>query len=258
MRTHKTKPMEPDSEDALRAGLVNCGCMPGQVEALVDLVERLKAATSGGSQGAGVGAAELRVELKSYQKALRKASEMAERFWDGRDPLARAIRERTWHTEITPLDVLDAPLDAPQLSEIAPRASLALASDAVAAMLKAIPSRLPSVYQADRVVRSIALTLHRSSKNYHGEDFLDFELLRSEGPKGNLKPDPTWVNSDPNAAFMAVVKVVFDALGETANPSHAMSQFREQAKKWRKVRRRLEAADTALVQATDTLPTNRT
>lgn len=258
MTAPQTKPMKPDSMDALRPGLVNCGCKPDQVEALVDLVEGLKAARAQGSQDVGVSAAKLRGELKNYQKALRKVSEMAERFQDGRDPLARAIRERTRRPEMAPLEVLLVPLDAPQLSEIAPSASLALTSDAVAAMLKAIPSRLPSVYQADRVVRSIALTLHRSSKNYHGEDFLDFELLRSEGPKGNLKPDPTWVNSDPNAAFMAVVKAVFDALGETANPSHAMSQFRKKAKKWREVRRRLEAANTALVQAADTLPTNRT
>jgi hypothetical protein len=52
---------------------------------------------------------------------------------------------------------------------------------------------------------------------------------------------------------MAVIKVVFDALGETANPRHAVDVFRGKAEKWRKVRRRLDAADAALVQAGGTL-----
>jgi hypothetical protein len=257
VKAPQTKRTGPDPKEALRAELVNCGCSPGQAEAVVDLVERLKAVRPEGTQDAGISAANLRAELKIYQKALQKVSEMAERFRDGHDPLERAIRERTKRPEIAPLDVLDVPSDAPQLTEIAPSASLALASDAVARMLKAIPTRLPSAYKADRVVRSIALTLHRSSENYHGEDFLDFELLRSEGPNENLKRNPNWVNTHPDSAFMAVVQVVFGALGETGNPRHAVSVMRRKAEKLREVRRRLEAADAALVQAGVTLPTNQ-
>lgn len=97
--------------------------------------------------------------------------------------------------EMAPLEGLDVPLDVPELNEIAPSASLALVSDAVAGMPKAIPGRSPSFRHADRIVRSIGLNLHRSSKNSYGEGFLDPELLRSEGPKGMLKRDPTWVSS---------------------------------------------------------------
>lgn len=249
----ESAPKEIDEGAILRRDLRRAGCNDPHIEALLGLVVRLRETRSRERRDDTVTAAEMRKELRRYQEALRKVSEIAERLRDGRDPLARAIRERAQQPGMTPLEMLDVPSDAPPLTELAPTASLVLASDAVARMLRAIPDRLPPAYRADHVVRVVALTLYRSSSRYEGEDFLDFELLRSESPK-NVQRDPSWINTDPNSAFMAVIKVVFDALGETANPRHAVDVFRGKAEKWRKVQRDLEAAEEALVQAGVTLP----
>lgn len=238
--------MTPESIESLRASLAKCRCTPKQVEALVTAVRTMDGKViPAGAEGQATAASQ-RKELQAYKEALETALEHARRFTEGTAPLEGAIRARTRRPGTSPLDPANMSPSAPLLALLAPVIFLQEAVLAVDVLLESIPKKLPPARQGVRVVRVIAMTLYRTSDRYAGEESFDFEILRSEGPRVNLSADVTWVNSDPNSNFMAVVEAVFTALKMTESPRAVVERFTRTERKFVAVRAELKATKAEL------------
>jgi hypothetical protein len=238
--------MTPESIKSLRASLAKCDCTPEQVEALVTAVRAMDGREIPAHIESEATAGRQRKELRAYKKALETALDQAQRLTEGTAPLDRAIRERTRRPRTGPLDLANLTPSALPLSLLAPVIPLHVAVQMVDALLESIPAKLSSGHEADRIVGMIAMTLYRHSDRYAGEESFDFEILRSEGPGGNLKDDVTWVNSHRHSSFMAVVEAVFTALEMSQSPRAAVERFTRTERKLVAVRSRLKAAEAEL------------
>ena len=238
--------MTPESIASLRASLAKCRCTPKQVEALVTAVRTMDGnVIPAGAEGQATAASQ-RKELQAYKKALETALDHARRFTEETAAVERAIRVRTKRPGTGPLDLANMTPSAPLLGLLAPVIILQEAVLAVDVLLESIPGKLPPARQADGVVRVIALTLYRTSDRHKGEESFDFKILRREGPKGNRSADVTWVNSDPNSYFMAVVEAVFTALNMTESPRAVVERFTRTELKFVALRAKLKAAEAEL------------
>lgn len=238
--------MTPESIESLRTSLAKCRCTPKQVEALVTAVKAMDGRAIPPHADGEATAGRQRKELRAYKKALETALDHARRFTEGTAAVERAIRQRTKRPGTGPLDLANMTPSAPMLTRFAPVIFLQEAVLAVDVLLESIPDRLPPARRGDGALRVIALTLYRTSDRYAGEESFDFEILRSEGPKGNLKDDVTWVNSDPNSSFMAVVEAVFAALKMTESPRAVIERFQRTERQLVALRAELKAAEAEL------------